>query len=122
MATVVTAIQTKHKNKMLFFWEMIKKSLLLRESPSVTPPPNPDATPKSLPGSDSLLKASTKRWNQANLGYFDHHLDKAHGEDKVMFIGKDVYYRNIVLFIQCFQSLVIFKRAAFVKTNVATSF
>lgn len=37
-------------------------------------------------------------------------------------MGKDVYYRNVVLFVQHLQSLVTFKGAAFVKVNVATSF
>ena len=99
---------------------MIKKSLLLKESPSATSPPNPDATPKSIPAGDSLLKAFTERWNQANLGYFDPYLDKANGEGEVVLVDKDVYYRNVVLFVQRFQSLVTFKGAALVKANVAT--
>lgn len=37
-------------------------------------------------------------------------------------MGKDVYYRNIMLFVQYFQSLVAFKRVAFIKVNIATSF
>ena len=61
VVTAVTAIQTKHENKMLSLWEMIEKFLLLKESPSATPPLNPDATPKVLPGGDSLPKASTER-------------------------------------------------------------
>lgn len=58
---------------------MIKKFLLLRESLSATPPSDPAATPKALPGADSLLKTLAERWNQADLGYFDPHLDRAHG-------------------------------------------
>ncbi len=101
---------------------MIEKSLLLRESSSATPPPDPDATPKSLSAGDSLPKASTERWNQADQGYFDPHLDRAHGEGEIVSVGKDVYYKNVVLFIQRLQSLVTFKGAALVKANVATSF
>ena len=37
-------------------------------------------------------------------------------------MGKDVYYKNILLFIQRLQCLVTFKRAAFVKANITTSF
>ena len=85
---------------MLSLREMIKKSLLLRESPSATPPPDPDANPKTLPGSDPLPKTPIKRWNQANLGYFDSHLDRADGEGEIVLVGKDVYYRNVVLFVQ----------------------
>ena len=61
VATAVASIQAKRKSKMISLWEMIEKSLLLRESSFATPPPDPDATPKALSGSDSLLKASTKR-------------------------------------------------------------
>ena len=121
VATAVASIQAKHESEMLSLREMIEKSLLLRESPSSTPPPDPNATQKSLPAGDSLQKASTERWNQADLGYFDPHLDRAHGEGEVVSVGKDVYYRNVVLFVQRLQSLVTFKGAALVKANVATS-
>ncbi len=121
VATAVASIQAKHESEILSLREMIEKSLLLRESPSSTPPPDPDATPKSFPAGDSLQKASTERWNQADLGYFDPHLDRAHGEGEVVSVGKDVYYRNVMLFVQRLQSLVIFKGAALVKANVATS-
>ena len=36
-------------------------------------------------------------------------------------MGKDVYYRNVVLFIQRLQSLVTFRGASLVKANIATS-
>ena len=61
-------------------------------------------------------------WNQADLGYFDPHLDdKAYGAGEVVSVGKDVYYRNVVLFIQCIQNLVTFRGATLVKANIATS-
>ena len=63
---------------------MIEKSLLLRESPSATLPHNSDATPKALSGGDSLPKPSTERWNQANLGYFDHYLDRVYEEGEIV--------------------------------------
>ena len=105
---------------MLSLWEMIEKSLLLRESPSATPPPNSDAILKALPSGDSLPKALTERWNQAGLGYFNPDLDRAHGEGEIVSVGKDVYYRNVVLFVQCLQSLVTFRGVAFVKANIGT--
>ena len=102
---------------MLSLQEMIEKSLLLRKSSL-----NPDATPKVHTGADSLPKTITKRWNQANLGYFDPHLDtKAHGEGEVVSVGKDVYYRNVVLFMQHIQNLVTFKGAALMKANIPIS-
>ena len=106
---------------MLSLREIIEKSLLLRDSPSATPPPDPDATPKSPPGGDFLLTKSTERWNQADLGYFDSHLDSTYGEVEIVSVGKDVYYRNVVLFVQRLQSLVTFRGAAFVKANIAMS-
>ncbi len=121
MATAVAAIQGKHENEILALREMIEKSLLLRESPSATPPPDPDAAPKALLGADSLPKVLTERWNQVDLGYFDSHLDRAHGEGGVVSLGKDVYYNNVVLYVQRLQSLVTFKGAALVKANVVTS-
>ncbi len=121
VATTVAAIQAKHKNEMLSLREMIEKSLLLRESPFATPPPDPDATAKALPGGDSLPKITTERWNQADLGYFDPYLDRAHGEGEIVLVGKDIYYRNVVLFVQYLQSLVTFQGAALIKANIATS-
>lgn len=38
-----------------------------------------------------------------------------------MSVGKNVYYRNVVLFTQCIQNLVTFKSAILVKANIATS-
>lgn len=93
---------------MLTLWEMIKKSLLLTNSATTIPPPDLDATLKALSGDDSLPKASIKRWNQADLGYFDSQLDRAHGKDEIVSVGKDVYYKNVVSFIQRLQSLVTF--------------
>ena len=84
---------------MLSLREMIKKSLLLKDSPSATPTPDPDAAPKSHLGTDSLAKTTTKRWNQANLGYFDPHFDRAHGEGEMVSVEKDVYYKNVMLFV-----------------------
>ena len=70
---------------------------------------------------DLTPKTSQERWNQAELGYFDPHLDKAHGEGEIVSVGKDVYYKNVVLFVQCLQSFVTFRGPALVKANIATS-
>ncbi len=121
VAITVSSIQAKHESEMLSLQEMIEKSLLLRDSPSATPPPNPDAAPKAHLGADPLPKSTTERWNQADLGYFDPYLDRAHGERKIVSVGKDVYYRNIVLFVQRLQSLVTFRDAALMKANIVTS-
>lgn len=108
MAIAVAAIQTKHESEMLALWEMIEKFLLLTDSTFANLLPDPDAALKALPSSDSLSKASTERWNQADLEYFDLHLNRVHGEDKIVLVEKDVYYRNVIFFIQRLQSLVSF--------------
>lgn len=60
---------------------------------------NPDATAKAPPFTNTILKASTKRWNQVNLGYFDPHLNKVHGGGKIVSMDKDVCYRNMIFFV-----------------------
>ena len=101
VAIVVAAIQTKHESEMLSLREMIEKSLILRDSLLTTPPPNPDAFAKVSTPLDNSTKM-TERWNQADLGYFDPYLDKAHGEGEIVSVRKDVYYKNVVLFVQRF--------------------
>lgn len=105
---------------MFFLQEMIEKFLLVRESISAIFPPNLDATPKAYPVNNTLSK--TEEWNQADLGYFDPYLNRVYKEGEIILIGKNVYYKNIVLFIQHFQSLVTFCGTALVKANIATSF
>ena len=52
------------------------------------------------------------------LGYFDPHLDLSHGEKEVVTVRKDVYYRNVVFFVQHVWDLVAFKGVNLVKTNL----
>lgn len=87
----------------------------------MTPSPDLDATLKAHLDVNSLPKITTERQNLANLSYFDPHLDRSHGEGKIVLVDKDVNYRNVILFVQRLQSLVTFKGAAFVKANVGTS-
>ena len=98
VTTAVAAVQAKHENKMLALREMIEKYLVLRESPSANLPLDPNASPKALLAANSLSKA-TEKWNQANLGYFDPHLNRAYGEGEIVLVRKDVYYRNVILFV-----------------------
>lgn len=121
VATVVDVIQTKHKEEMLALWEIIKKSLLFRNSSSSTFLPDSNAFSKALPPTNLLSKA-TNKWNQSDLNYFNPHLDtKVYGIGKVISVGKNDYYRNVVLFVQCIQNLVMFKGATLVKANIPTS-
>lgn len=99
---------------------MIENSVLLTESISSTPPPNSNVSSKAYSIADLPSKTS-KRRNQPDLGYFNSHLDKANDKGKIVLVSKDVYYKNIVLFIQYLQSLVTFKGAIFVKANITMS-
>lgn len=120
VSTTVPAIQSKYDDNILSLHELIERFLLLKDSPSAIPPSDLDTAAKAFFSANILLIASTKKWNQANLGYFDPHLNKAHGEGKIVLLGKDVYYRNIVLFMQHFQSFVTFWGVALVKVNIVT--
>ena len=94
---------------------------------SSSPKPKLSQPPPSSLHSEPFVLSSEQptrleRWNQADLGYFDPHLDdKAHGAGEVVSVGKDVYYRNVVLFTQRIQNLVTFKGTTLVKANIATS-
>lgn len=121
VTTVVAAILAKPKNKMFSLKEIIEKLLHLRESFSVTSPPNPNATPKTFLGVNFLPKTTTKRWNQANLSYFDPHYDRVYKKDDIVLVKKDIYYKDFVLFVQHLVSLLTFQSAALVKFIIATS-
>lgn len=99
VAIAVAAIQAKHENEMLSLRKMIGKSLFLKNSPFAISLLKPDAILKAQPGNDSLPKIRTKRWNQVDLRYFDLHLDRAYGDSEIVLVGKNVYYRNVVLFV-----------------------
>lgn len=48
-----------------------------------------------------ITKKLNKRWNQSDLNHFDPHLNEvAYGKNKVITLMKDIYYQNMVLFIQ----------------------
>lgn len=105
---------------MLALQEIIEKLLLLRDSFSSISPLNSNAFSKALPLADLQSKA-INRWNQSNLDYFDFYLDtKAHSESKVILVKKNIYYRNMVFFVQRIQNLVTFKGATLVKANILT--
>lgn len=100
---------------------MIEKSLLLKELSSTTPLPKLDATPNTHSGADFLPKTTTERQNQADLDYFNLYLDWAYGKGEIVSVRKDMYYRNVVFFVQYLQSFVAFQSVALVKANIATS-
>ncbi len=50
---------------------------------------------------DSPAPNANRKGVQAELTYFDPHLDLSRGEREVVTVGRHVYYRNVVLFVQC---------------------
>ena len=77
--------------------------------PGPTGPTGPAGT-----GSGSLS------WQLADLGYFNPMLDKSYGEGEVVTVGKDVYYRSVILFIERIKDLASVKGATLVRSNVNT--
>ena len=43
--------------------------------------------------------SSDSKWNAVELGYFDSHLDKSYEDNKIVTMGKNVYYRSVILFV-----------------------
>lgn len=62
VAAAVNVIQTKHKEEMLAFQEMIRKFLLFRDSSASTSLPNPNTSSKALLLANLQSKA-TDKWN-----------------------------------------------------------
>ena len=52
------------------------------------------------------------------MRYFDLYLNLLHGEGGVVTIKRDVYYRNVIFFVQRVRDLVAFKDVDLVKVNL----
>lgn len=61
VAIAVASFQVKYIGKIFSLYEIIEKSLLLRDSSSATPSLDPNAIPKIHPDVESLSKALTER-------------------------------------------------------------
>lgn len=46
-----------------------------------------------------MFRVSHKVWNQSKLGYFEFYFDRAYGEGGIVFVEKNIYNRNMLLFI-----------------------
>ena len=55
-----------------------------------------------------------------DIGFFDLNLSVSYGEGEVVLIGKELYYRNIILFTKRIEDLVITKRYELVRANLNT--
>ena len=78
------------------------------------PPGPPGPTGPAGTGSGSLS------WQLADLGYFNPMLDKSYGKGEVVTVGKDVYYRSVILFIERIKDLASVKGAILVRSNINT--
>lgn len=121
IALAFSLIQLKHNDNILSLHKIIKKPLLLKQSPTARAHPNLETLFKTFPINEPLPKL-TNKWNQAELNYFDSQLNRAHRKKELMLIKKKVYYKNVILFVQQMQNVINFWRAALVKANIAISF
>lgn len=92
--------------------------MLIANASFFSPTAPADTVPKLL--LQMKTPSKNERWNQAKFGYLDPYFNKAYGDGEVLLIRKEVYYRNMILFVQQIQSLVTFWGAGLVKTNIAT--
>ena len=83
-------------------------------------PPGPQGDP-GQPGADGQSGGGADRWNAADLGFFDPHLDKSYGGGDIVTVGKDLYYRSVILFVERIKDIVSTKGAALVRSNLNTT-
>ena len=55
-----------------------------------------------------------------DIGFFDPNLPTNYDEDKIVLIGKKLYYRNIILFIKRIKDLATIKRYELIRANLNT--
>lgn len=101
---------------MLTLQELIKKFPVLNNFLSITPSSNLKDVFKAFFSANTFLKTL----NKINLSYFDLQLHKAYNKDEMVLLDKKMSYKNIMLFMQCFQSFVTFCDAALIKINITT--
>lgn len=61
------------------------------------------------------------RWNPADLGYFDPHLDKSYPESDIIAINKETWIRDVHLFVARVKDLVQLKGGQTVQNNLNTA-
>ena len=77
-------------------------------------PTNPTPTPTPT------TPAPSTHWRADEIGLFDPHLDKSHGDGEIVTVGKDVYYRSVMLFIERIRDMATIKGAQLVRINLNT--
>lgn len=98
IATTMANVPIKHLKNILTLRKTIEKSLFFTKSAFFNIFSNINAS-STVFSSPNLLSMTPKRENRANLGYFYLYLDKVHGKGKIVFINKNFYHINIVMFV-----------------------
>lgn len=128
-------LHTKHNNNIQSLCQILKKALLAKNSISplslllvhnnlltnaLAPAANDVVgSSKSTLIIDLMSKTFEKRWSWAELSCFNPYLNKTYKKGKIVLVEKNVYYKNVVLFVQFLQSLVTFCGSALIKVNIA---
>ena len=89
----------------------------VRQGPQGTPGPQGDPGPPGPFGAEGNGGSS---WRPEDLGFFDPHLPTSYDTGPMIRDGKDVYYRNVHLFIERVLDLASTKGADVVRTNLNT--
>ena len=63
-------------------------------------------------------EAETKRWNIADVEYFDSYLNKSYDEDEIVTVEKNIYYRNVMLFVKKIKDIAQIKDSTIVRTDL----
>ena len=66
--------------------------------------------------------SSNSKWNATELSYFDPYLNKSYEDSEIITIGKNVYYRSVILFIKRIHDLTAVKEEAIIRININTYF
>ena len=56
--------------------------------------------PQEPPGEAVKTTFTGTRWNPNKVGYFDPYLPIIYEEDDIVTVGKEIYYRNVFLFVE----------------------
>ena len=85
-----------------------------------TPPTLAVPTPQEVPTPTNTPVQKDTKWRPEELGFFDPLLDKSYGTGDTAMVGKDLYYRNVFLFIERIEDLARIKGDELIAANINT--
>ena len=53
-----------------------------------------------------------------NFDYFDSYFNKSYDEDEIVIVKKDIYFRNVILFIERLKDTIFVKDFFIIKINL----